>query len=98
MAAYASPCQHYRHCPPLSGPIDLYRPNEHSTSVQRTHTISPMNTEHHINQHRTPIVFVTDTRHQFSTHNDEDVLILSRHKRAPPTAEELETKKQKKCQ
>ena len=49
-----------------------------------------------INQHRAPVVFVTDTRHQFSAHNDEGVLVLSRHKRAPPTAEQLETEKQKK--
>ena len=39
---------------------------------------------------------LTDTRYQFSAHNDEGVLVLSRHKRAPPTAEQLETKKQKK--
>ena len=49
-----------------------------------------------INQRRSSVVFEADTTYQFSSHNADGVFILSRRKRAPPTAEQLEAKKQKK--
>ena len=50
------------------------------------------------NQNRAPVVFEPDTKYQFSKHNADGVFILSRRKRALPTTEELEAKKQKKVQ
>ena len=50
------------------------------------------------NQRRAPVVFEPDTTYQFSEYNADGVFIVSRRKRAPPTAEELAAKKQKKVQ
>ena len=48
------------------------------------------------NQRRARVVFEPDTKYRFSSYNEDGVFILSRRKRAPPTAEELEAKKQNK--
>ena len=45
---------------------------------------------------RTPIVFESKTKYINSTRNAEDVLILSRRKRALPTEEEIAERKRKK--
>ena len=50
------------------------------------------------NQMRAPVIFEPDTKYQFSRRNEDGVFILSRRKRAPPTAEQLQAKKQKKVQ
>ena len=45
------------------------------------------------NQRKSRIIFSPNLKYQNSFHNDNGVLFLSKRKRDPPTAEEIETRK-----